>query len=104
MCRGQTAGRGWAALDRDSAWRGAGRSARVAADRCGWLAVVVLYRRGFAAQSIDCHDLRPARFDHRLREQKRQLGQITDSCSSGNVYFCLTKHLAKMNLAIKPLP
>ncbi len=62
--RSNTAGGGWAAVDGSSARRGDGRITRVTTDRCGWLAVVVLYRRHFAARSVDRDDPRTARAPH----------------------------------------
>ena len=57
------AGGDWAAMDRVSARRGDGRIACIAADRRGWLAVVVLHWRRPAGLSVDRVDLRTARFD-----------------------------------------
>ncbi len=57
------AGGGWVAVHRASARRGVGRIARVATDRCGWLAIVVLYRWYCADHSVDRDDSRTARFN-----------------------------------------
>jgi MFS transporter, AAHS family, 4-hydroxybenzoate transporter len=51
------------AVHRASARRGVGRIARVATDRCGWLAVVVLYWWDLPAHSVDRDDPRTARFN-----------------------------------------